>query len=112
MPIFDQGYQHWTGHLSGHAWRWLAITRHGVRVGTGQSLDSHRPGDRLCCRPSCWPVSCASGVWSNAIRSGRLHPALIDVSRPAGARRARATIGSKSGPSATLLFPHSSYAFP
>ena len=33
MPIFDQGYQHWTGHLSGHAWRWLAITRQGVRVG-------------------------------------------------------------------------------
>jgi ABC-2 type transport system permease protein len=33
MPIFDQGYQHWTGNLSGHAWRWLAITRHGVRTG-------------------------------------------------------------------------------
>ncbi len=32
MPIFDQGYQHWTGTLSGHAWRWLAITRHGIRV--------------------------------------------------------------------------------
>jgi ABC-type transport system involved in multi-copper enzyme maturation permease subunit len=32
MPIFDQGYQHWQGPLSGHAWRWLAITRHGVRV--------------------------------------------------------------------------------
>lgn len=32
MPIFDQGYQHWTGSLSGHPWRWLAITRHGVRV--------------------------------------------------------------------------------
>ena len=32
MPIFDQGYQHWSGTLSGHAWRWLAITRHGVRV--------------------------------------------------------------------------------
>src|SRR5947209_5798222 len=31
MPIFDQGYQHWTGPLSGHAWRWLAVTRHGVR---------------------------------------------------------------------------------
>ena len=30
MPIFDQGYQHWHGKLSGHAWRWLAITRHGV----------------------------------------------------------------------------------
>jgi ABC-type transport system involved in multi-copper enzyme maturation permease subunit len=32
MPIFDQGYQHWDGPLSGHAWRWLAITRHGIRV--------------------------------------------------------------------------------
>jgi ABC-2 type transport system permease protein len=33
MPIFDQGYQHWTGKLSGHSWRWLTITRHGVRQG-------------------------------------------------------------------------------
>jgi ABC-2 type transport system permease protein len=33
MPIFDQGYQHWSGHLSGHAWRWLSIARRGVRVG-------------------------------------------------------------------------------
>jgi ABC-2 type transport system permease protein len=32
MPIFDQGYQHWHGHLHGHAWRWLAITREGVRT--------------------------------------------------------------------------------
>jgi ABC-2 type transport system permease protein len=32
MPVFDQGYQHWSGTLSGHAWRWLAITRHGVRI--------------------------------------------------------------------------------
>lgn len=32
MPIFDQGYQHWDGTLSGHAWRWLAITREGVRA--------------------------------------------------------------------------------
>lgn len=32
MPIFDQGYQHWQGHLSGHGWRWLAVTRHGVRA--------------------------------------------------------------------------------
>jgi ABC-2 type transport system permease protein len=32
MPIFDQGYQHWQGKLSGHAWRWLAVTRHGVRA--------------------------------------------------------------------------------
>jgi ABC-2 type transport system permease protein len=34
MPIFDQGYQHWQGPLSGHARRWLVITRHGVRVHT------------------------------------------------------------------------------
>ncbi|MFI5381372.1 MAG: hypothetical protein ACHRHE_18910 [Tepidisphaerales bacterium] len=33
MPIFDQGYQHWSGQLSGHGWRSLAIARHGVRVG-------------------------------------------------------------------------------
>jgi ABC-2 type transport system permease protein len=32
MPIFDQGYQHWKGKLSGHAWRWLAITKQGLRV--------------------------------------------------------------------------------
>lgn len=31
MPIFDQGYQHWKGQFSGHAWRWLAITLQGVR---------------------------------------------------------------------------------
>jgi ABC-2 type transport system permease protein len=32
MPIFDQGYQHWKGPLAGHAWRWLAITRQGLRT--------------------------------------------------------------------------------
>jgi hypothetical protein len=32
MPIFDQGYQHWRGPLSGRAWRWLTVARHGVRV--------------------------------------------------------------------------------
>jgi len=32
MPIFDQGYQHWQGTLAGHRWRWLAVTRHGVRA--------------------------------------------------------------------------------
>ena len=34
MPIFDQGYQHWSGHLSSHAWRWFAITRRGIRTAT------------------------------------------------------------------------------
>jgi ABC-2 type transport system permease protein len=33
MPIFDQGYQHWQGSLSGHGWRWLTVARHGVRAG-------------------------------------------------------------------------------
>ena len=36
MPIFDQGYQHWQGALSGHAWRWLAVTRQGVRQQMGR----------------------------------------------------------------------------
>ncbi len=31
MPIFDQGYQHWDGKRSGHAWRWVAVARRGVR---------------------------------------------------------------------------------
>jgi ABC-2 type transport system permease protein len=32
MPIFDQGYQHWDGALSGPLCRWWTITRHGVRA--------------------------------------------------------------------------------
>jgi ABC-2 type transport system permease protein len=32
MPIFDQGYQHWQGTLSGHAWRWASIARWGART--------------------------------------------------------------------------------
>jgi ABC-2 type transport system permease protein len=32
MPVFDQGYRHWEGELSGHALRWWVITRHGVRA--------------------------------------------------------------------------------
>ncbi len=31
MPIFDQGYQHWHGTTRGHFWRFLAISRQGVR---------------------------------------------------------------------------------
>jgi ABC-2 type transport system permease protein len=38
MPIFDQGYQHWSGELSGHTWRWFAITKHGYRNGLKTSL--------------------------------------------------------------------------
>jgi len=36
MPIFDQGYQHWQGTLSGHALRWLPITLQGVRQQTSR----------------------------------------------------------------------------
>ncbi len=35
MPIFDQGYQHWDGRLSGQATRWVAIARRGVTVAMG-----------------------------------------------------------------------------
>ncbi len=38
MPIFDQGYQHWSGELTGHRWRWLAVARHGVRIGMKNRL--------------------------------------------------------------------------
>lgn len=30
MPIFDQGYQHWHGELTGLPGRWMAIVRQGV----------------------------------------------------------------------------------
>lgn len=32
MPIFDQGYRHWDGKLSGQFWRWRTVTRRGVLV--------------------------------------------------------------------------------
>lgn len=32
MPIFDQGYQNWSGPLTSHTWRWLAVARHGLRA--------------------------------------------------------------------------------
>ena len=57
MPIFDQGYQHWQGTLSGHAWRWLAISRHGIAMQwkgkgvKGRLLHGTRP------RGFCSPVS-------------------------------------------------------
>jgi ABC-2 type transport system permease protein len=38
MPIFDQGYQHWSGELSGSWSRWWTITRNGVRVGLKNRL--------------------------------------------------------------------------
>jgi ABC-2 type transport system permease protein len=38
MPIFDQGYQHWSGELSGSWSRWWTITRNGVRVGMKSRL--------------------------------------------------------------------------
>jgi len=38
MPIFDQGYQHWSGTLTGHSWRWLTIARHGYRIGMKNSF--------------------------------------------------------------------------
>ena len=65
MPIFDQGYQHWSGTLSGHAWRWLAITRHGVRVGMNEPLAAHRACSSPGCRRSSWRRCCACGGCSS-----------------------------------------------
>ena len=49
MPIIEQGYQHWSGELSGHAWRWLAITRRGVKSALQTKLL------RLTLLPVCVP---------------------------------------------------------
>lgn len=60
MPIFDQGYQHWSGTLSQHAWHWLPITRHGVRVSSASRplrsilLLSWLPALLLACVLCAW----------------------------------------------------------
>ena len=114
MPIFDQGYQHWSGELSGHAWRWLAITRHGVRVALVEPLDSRR-SDRLpCCRPSCWPVVLC--VWGLLERQSDLIASILPfislIPRPADPRRA-ARLSRRNLDALLQLFPaHSSCGFP
>ena len=98
MPILDQGYQHWKGSLRGHAWRWLAITRQGVRAqlknrwvwvavrrrvhpGAGprrlpRALGPLRaevhPADAASCSSSrTCPTSCGPGRAGSGRRSGR-----------------------------------------
>jgi ABC-2 type transport system permease protein len=61
MPIFDQGYQHWNGHLTGHTWRWLAVTRQGLRVALAN------PWNRIVLRIALLPailLACVLCVWS------------------------------------------------
>ena len=73
MPIFDQGYQHWTGTLSGHAWRWLAVTRQGVRAGLQSRwvrlllLMAWIPAVGLAAVLIVWGVSLRLGSWSNFV---------------------------------------------
>lgn len=75
MPIFDQGYQHWSGHLSSHAWRWLAITRRGVRTALQGRLV--RLALILACLPALILVSVLC-LWGLVERQS----ALIDTIKP------------------------------
>jgi len=88
MPIFDQGYQHWTGHLSGHAWRWLAITRHGVRVGMQRRifrtflLASLMPAVALASALSLWGLverksDLVKVIVGFLVSSGLVNPAVV-----------------------------------
>ena len=104
MPIFDQGYQHWSGELSGHAWRWLAITRHGVRVGMKNRMV------RLLLLISWLPaiglafVLCLWGLLerkSDLVTTACAH---VDfVSRSGRSWPTRATTASRSGRCATTI---------
>jgi ABC-2 type transport system permease protein len=60
MPIFDQGYQHWKGTLSGHAWRWLAITKQGLR---GQLKNRNLRLLLLTAWAPALALGCALAVW-------------------------------------------------
>jgi ABC-2 type transport system permease protein len=75
MPIFDQGYQHWTGDLSSHAWRWLAITRRGVRTALQGRLV--RIALLLACVPALLLVTVLC-LWGLVERQS----ALIDTIKP------------------------------
>jgi ABC-2 type transport system permease protein len=75
MPIFDQGYQHWSGHTSSHAWRWLAITRRGV--GTALQGRLVRLALILACFPAILLVAVLC-VWGLIERQS----ALIDTVKP------------------------------
>ena len=68
MPIFDQGYQHWSGQLSGHAWRWLAVTRQGIRAGLKSRVLRYVLFTAWIPRWRWWSCS-VSGDCSNANRA-------------------------------------------
>ncbi len=105
MPIFDQGYQHWSGTLSGHAWRWLPITRHGVR-------ESRQVGTRASHRAaSCMAAGARAGVmlclWGLFERGSDLVAFLKPDARIPWAGRSDSTrdsIASKSGRCAYSYF--------
>jgi ABC-2 type transport system permease protein len=74
MPIFDQGYQHWSGELSGHAWRWFAITRHGVRTALSN------PWNRIALRVSLLPalvLAIVLCIWSLVERQSDLITSIL-----------------------------------
>src|SRR5205807_6244091 len=99
MPIFDQGYQHWNGHLSGQAWRWLVIARHGVRTQMKNRavllllLVAWVPAFALVTYLALWGLieqkSESVMAWFGALLSDR--PGLVD--NPVVYRRAAWTLG-------------------
>ena len=106
MPIFDQGYQHWSGQLSGHAWRWLAITRHGVRNALAKPARA-AVSLLVAWLPALVLVGRALHVGARgaAVRPGRRRSSRCSRRFSAGrSSPARATIASKSGRSASTIF--------
>ncbi|HMO35873.1 MAG TPA: hypothetical protein PKA06_07520, partial [Gemmatales bacterium] len=61
MPIFEQGYQHWNGKLHGQAWRWWAISWHGVRMQLRSTLT--RTVLALCIGPA-FGIAAFMILWS------------------------------------------------
>ena len=105
MPIFDQGYQHWKGALSGHAWRWLVITKQGLRGQLKGTLSLARilllaallPALALVVAMALWGLveqKSETILESAAARSSR--QALPPIPTPTGTRSGRSPIRSSS----------------
>jgi ABC-2 type transport system permease protein len=84
MPIFDQGYQHWKGPLAGHAWRWLAVARHGVRTQLRSRLVrlmllvAWLPALGLVVALALWGLFEQKAPSVMGLLSGMLPPAVVD----------------------------------
>jgi hypothetical protein len=109
MPIFEQGYEHWSGKLSGHGLRWWTITRNGLRAQLRSKwtwvvvLAAWVPALGLAAALIAW------GLFEN--KSGLLTPLLPFLERlPPALKKGPSVFAYRSGPSPLTPFWESNYS--